>query len=130
MIYLPPPKQATPPPQPTPPPPKAQPLSRLPRAAGPRGPHRRPAPSEGAPISPSPRHPRIFLAQAQGKENDKSGEAPPQPAANAEVVAAVGIRCRPAPVTKDPLTSSPLAAPARHEESQEEERIASSAATR
>jgi hypothetical protein len=73
-----------------------------------------------APDQPKPQSTQDLLAQAQGKDDGKSGEAPPQSPATPKLLQQSNP-LQPAPLTKDPLTSSPLAAPARHEESQEEE---------
>ncbi|HTO74348.1 MAG TPA: hypothetical protein VMJ30_11015 [Gemmatimonadales bacterium] len=120
MIYLPPPKVAQPP-KPVVPPPEAKPT--------PTQQADRPAPVAAPKTNAIGRAPdqsqapqsRDLAAEAAGKSEGKSADAGPPPKPVAPQLSPQANPLDPAPTTKDPLTSNPLAAPAKHEESQEDE---------
>jgi hypothetical protein len=116
MIYLPPPKPATPPPTPTPPPPQAQPTPEAPAPVA--------APKTDAvgraPDQPQTQQSHDEATEPEGKGEGKSADPAPPPTA-APKLTPQSNPLDPSPVTKAPLASNPMAAPARHEETQEEE---------
>lgn len=116
MIYLPPPKQPTPKPQPTPP--KAEP-SPTPEAPAPVAAPKTDAVGR-APNQPQSQQSRDLAAEPQGKGEGKSADPSPPPKTMPQLTPQSNP-LDPSPVTKDPLTSNPLATPARREESQETE---------
>ena len=116
MIYLPPPTQAGPKPQPTPPPPKPEPTPEAPAPVT--------APKTGVvgraaePSQTQQSH--DLAAEPDGTGEGKSAEPAPEPK-TAPQLTPQSNPLDPSPATKQPLASNPLAAPAHHEESQEEE---------
>ena len=116
MVYLAPPKQTVQPTPTPPPPPKAQPTPEPPASVA--------APKTNA-IGRAPsqaQQSRDLAADAAGKSDTKSADNSPPPRPNpVPKLSAQSNPLDPNPVTKAPLNPSPLAAPARHEETQEEE---------
>lgn len=115
MIYLPQPKpvaKATPTP---PPPPQAQPTPEPPASVA--------APKTNA-VGRAPSQAdqsRDLAADAAGKSDSKSSDNSPPPKPTVPKLSAQSNPLDPNPVTKAPLNTNPLAAPARHEVTQEEE---------
>ncbi|MEO8029205.1 MAG: carboxypeptidase-like regulatory domain-containing protein [Gemmatimonadota bacterium] len=120
MIYLPPPKVPAKP-APTPPPtPKAQPQPTPEPPASVAAP--RTTAVGRAPAQSQSQQSRDLAADATGKGEAKTAETGPPPRPDpVPKISAQANPTDPNPVTRDPLATNPLAAPARHEETQEDE---------